>query len=88
MLPYSVCTWLCRWCPQDHEFRTDPSFGPPNHNDPPDPRQNDECVEQGKASDNYRGFKNAHVKDSTGINRRAPYLSSTFSTSSGTSAPI
>jgi hypothetical protein len=69
MLPYS---WLCRWLPKTHEFRTDLRFGPPNHDGPPDPRRAAECVEQGKASDNYRGFQNAHVKNTTGINRSCP----------------
>lgn len=63
---------LYRWLPADHPWRTDPSFGPPCDTDPPEPRDHDECVAQGKASDDYRGFKNAHVKEETGINRSCP----------------
>ena len=63
---------LCRWLPADHRFRTDETFGSPNHSGPPEPRNHDECVAQGKASDEYIGFQNAHVKNDTGINRSCP----------------
>jgi hypothetical protein len=72
LIIYRISPVRRRWLPHAHPFRTHPSFGPPDNRDPPEPRNHDECVAQGKASDDYRGFKNAHVRFDTGINRSCP----------------
>jgi len=63
---------LFRWLPKNHRFQRDESFGSARRQDPPDARNADECVAQGKDCDHYRGFKNAHPSETTGINRSCP----------------
>lgn len=61
---------FARWLPDDHPFRSDPAFGPAEVRaaDPPAPRANAEARQQGNASDNWAGAKNAHPRLASGIN--------------------
>ena len=62
----------CRWTPRGHRFRRKEEFGEKRGSRPPEPRNHDECVQQGKDSDAYVGSEKAHTRHSSGINRSCP----------------
>jgi hypothetical protein len=61
-----------RWLPRNHRFRRDPAFGTARGTNPPPARNHATAVEQGQATDKWKGTLKGDPRHETGINTSCP----------------